>query len=285
MAPTTIALPRRLGERLTTIGIHLALGVVAFVMVLPFIWMLSSSLKPADEIFGSPPRLLSPHMNLEMYRELLFERGLPRVVWNTLVAATGATVLKVLFCAMGGYGFAKYRFPGRPALFAFLLATMVIPPAVTMVPTYFIMRDLGWIDSFWPLIVPGAASAYGIFFMRQYIAAVSDELLEAARIDGVGEWGLFWRIVLPIVAPGLASLGLLFFMYSWNDFLWPLVILKSSDNFTLPLMINAFSGSAGITNYRAQMAIAVVSIIPLLLLFLGFQRRFIEGIAAGAIKG
>ena len=285
MATGTIAPPRRPTERLSTLGIHLALGAVAFVMVLPFVWMLSSSLKPADEIFGSPPRLLSARMNLDMYRELLFERGLPRVLWNTLLVATGATALKLLFCSMGGYGFAKYRFPGRPALFAFLLATMVIPPAVTMVPTYFIMRDLRWIDSFWPLIVPGAASAYGIFFMRQYIAAISDELLEAARIDGVGEWGLFWRIVLPIVSPGLASLGLLFFMYSWNDFLWPLVILKSSANFTLPLMINSFSGSAGITNYRAQMAIAVVSVLPLLLLFLGFQRRLVEGITAGAVKG
>jgi ABC-type glycerol-3-phosphate transport system permease component len=285
MATGTIIQPRRSGEWLSTLGIHLVLGAVAFVMVLPFIWMLSSSLKPADEIFGYPPRLLSAQMNLDMYRELLFERGLPRVLWNTLVVATGATVLKLLFCAMGGYGFAKYRFPGRPVLFAFLLATMVIPPAVTMVPTYFIMRDLGWIDSFWPLIVPGAASAYGIFFMRQYIAAISDELLEAARIDGVGEWGLFWRIVLPIVSPGLASLGLLFFMYSWNDFLWPLVTLKSSANFTLPLMINSFSGSAGITNYRAQMAIAVVSVLPLILLFLGFQRRLVEGITAGAVKG
>jgi ABC-type glycerol-3-phosphate transport system permease component len=162
---------------------------------------------------------------------------------------------------------------------------MVIPAAVTLVPIYIIMRDLKWIDTFWPLIIPGAANAFGIFFMRQYIMSVSNELMDAARIDGAGEFTIFWRIILPIIAPGLTSLGLIFFMSSWNDFLGPLIYLKSPENFTLPLIIRSLIGPVGRTVYDVQMAASVISLIPLLIIFLIFQRRFVEGITAGAVKG
>jgi ABC-type glycerol-3-phosphate transport system permease component len=154
-----------------------------------------------------------------------------------------------------------------------------------MVPVFVIMRQLGWVDTFWSLIVPGAANAFGIFFMRQYITSISDELLDAARIDGAGEFGIYWRIVVPIITPGLTSLGLIFFMASWNNYLGPLIFLKSPDKFTLPLAIFSFGGAVGLTNFNAQMAMSVISIIPLLVIFLVFQRRFVEGIQAGAIKG
>jgi ABC-type glycerol-3-phosphate transport system permease component len=180
---------------------------------------------------------------------------------------------------LGGYGFAKFNFPGQGALFAFLLGTMVIPSAVTLVPVYIIMRDLKWIDTFWPLIIPGAANAFGIFFMRQYIMSVSSELMDAARIDGAGEF------TMPIIAPGLTSLGLIFFMGSWNDFIGPLIYLKSPEHFTLPLIIRSLIGPVGRTVYDVQMATSVISLIPLLIIFLIFQRRFVEGITAGAIKG
>jgi ABC-type glycerol-3-phosphate transport system permease component len=262
----------------------LLIAVSAF-MILPFIWMISTSLKPADEIFTIPPIIISPHSSLKAYTYLQEQYNILGIVKNTFVIAFGATILRLFFCALAGYGFAKFKFPGQGILFAFLLGTMVIPGAVTLVPIYIIMRDLKWIDTFWPLIIPGAANAFGIFFMRQYIMSVSNELMDAARIDGAGEFTIFWRIILPIIAPGLTSLGLIFFMASWNDFLGPLIYLKSPENFTLPLIIRSLIGPVGRTVYDVQMAASVISLIPLLIIFLVFQRRFVEGITAGAIKG
>jgi len=276
---------RRLSLWLTDILIYgLLIGVSAF-MILPFIWMVSTSLKPADEIFAIPPIIISPNSSLKAYVYLQEQYNILGIVKNTFVIAFSATILRLFFCALGGYGFAKFKFPGQGALFAFLLATMVIPGAVTLVPVYIIMRDLKWIDTFWPLIIPGAANAFGIFFMRQYIMSVSNELMDAARIDGAGEFTIFWRIILPIIAPGLTSLGLIFFMGSWNDFLGPLIYLKSPEHFTLPLIIRSLVGPVGRTVYDVQMATSVISLIPLLIIFLIFQRRIVEGITAGAIKG
>jgi len=262
----------------------LLISVSAF-MILPFIWMISTSLKPPDEIFAIPPIIISPNSSLKAYAYLQEQYNILGIVKNTFVIAFSATILRLFFCALGGYGFAKFKFPGQGALFAFLLGTMVIPGAVTLVPVYIIMRDLKWIDTFWPLIIPGAANAFGIFFMRQYIMSVSNELMDAARIDGAGEFTIFWRIILPIIAPGLTSLGLIFFMGSWNDFIGPLIYLKSPEHFTLPLIIRSLIGPVGRTVYDVQMAASVISLIPLLIIFLIFQRRFVEGITAGAIKG
>ncbi len=247
--------------------------------------MVSTSLKPADEIFAIPPIIISANSSLKAYAYLQEQYNILGIVKNTFVIAFSATILRLFFCALGGYGFAKFKFPGQGALFAFLLGTMVIPGAVTLVPIYIIMRDLKWIDTFWPLIIPGAANAFGIFFMRQYIMSVSNELMDAARIDGAGEFTIFWRIILPIIAPGLTSLGLIFFMGSWNDFIGPLIYLKSPEHFTLPLIIRSLIGPVGRTVYDVQMAASVISLIPLLIIFLIFQRRFVEGITAGAIKG
>jgi ABC-type glycerol-3-phosphate transport system permease component len=262
----------------------LLVAVSAF-MLLPFVWMLSTSLKPADEIFTIPPIILSRNSSLTAYVYLQENYNILRVTANTFVVAFSATLLRLFFCALGGYGFAKFRFPGRDALFGFLLGTMVIPGAITMVPMFLIAREFKWIDTFLPLIIPGAASAFGIFFMRQYIASVSEEIMDAARMDGASEFGIFWRIILPIIAPGLTSLGLIFFMASWNDFMQPLIYLKSLENFTLPLIIRSLTGPVGRTAYDVQMATSVISLIPLLIIFLIFQRRFLEGITAGAVKG
>jgi len=260
------------------------IGVSVF-MILPFLWMLSTSLKPADEIFGYPPVLISARSSLASYIYLIEKYNILRVVANTFVMALGATALQLFFSSLGGYGFAKFKFPGQAALFAFLLGTLIIPFTIIMVPLYTMMRDIGWIDTIWPMIIPGAANAFGIFFMRQYISSVSDELLDAARIDGASEFGIYRQIIVPIIAPGLTSLGLIFFMNSWNSFLWPLVILKSPEMFTLPLVIRSMVGPVGRTVYDVQMAASIISIIPLLIIFLVFQRRFVEGITAGAVRG
>jgi ABC-type glycerol-3-phosphate transport system permease component len=259
---------KRLGEDALLYGL---LTATALFMLLPFIWMLSTSFKAQAEIFIRPPVLISPNMSLDGYRYIV-DLGVLRALRNTFVVSASFTALSLFFCALGGYGFAKFRFPGRNFLFAFLLGTMIIPGAVTMVPTYIMMLRFGWIDSYLPLIIPGAANAFGIFFMRQYISAISDELLDAARIDGAGEFGII-------------TLGLIFFLGAWNNYLGPLIYLKSPSKFTLPLFMMQMSGPPGYSAYREWMGVAVISVVPLLVIFLALQRRFIEGITAGATKG
>ena len=276
---------RQLRRGLITVLLYAVLIAISLFMLLPFLWMVSTSLKLPEDVFGYPPVFFSASSTLLNYEYLIREKNLLLIVGNTFIVAMSATLLSLFFCSLGGFAFAKYRFPGRTALFSFLLATMIIPGAVTMVPNFVIMRSIGWVDTFWPLIVPGAANAFGIFFMRQYISSISDELLDAARIDGAGEFGIYARVIAPIIVPGLVSLGLIFFMSSWNNYLGPLIFLKSPEKFTLPLAIFSFGGAVGLTNYTAQMAMSVISLIPLLIIFLAFQRRFVEGITAGAVKG
>jgi ABC-type glycerol-3-phosphate transport system permease component len=276
---------RRFRHGLTTFLLYVLMIAISLVMILPFVWMISTSMKLPQDTFGYPPVLFAKDSTLIQYTYLFTEKNLLRIVWNTLFVTGAATLLSLFFCSLAGYGFAKFSFPGQKPLFAFLLATMVIPGAVTMVPLFVIMRYLGWVDTFLPLIVPGAANAFGIFFMRQYISSISEDLMDAARIDGAGEFGIYWRVIVPIITPGLTSLGLIFFMGTWNNYLGPLIYLKSPEKFTLPLAIFQFGGAVGLTNYNAQMAMSVISIIPLLIIFLVFQRRFVEGITAGAVKG
>lgn len=281
-----MVIPLRLGRIFCDLLLYALLIGICLFMVLPFVWMVSTSFKPPDEIFTYPPILISSRSSLSAYQYLVDRYDIVRIIFNTFFIALASTALQLFFCALGGFGFAKYRFPGQGALFGFLLGTMIIPFTVIIVPLFIIMRDFQWIDQFQAIVIPTAANAFGIFFMRQYISTISDELLDAARIDGANEFGIFARIVLPIIAPGLTSLGLIIFMASWNNFLWPLVVLKSNENFTLPLLISSMAGPAGSrTVYDVQMATSIISIIPLLVIFLIFQRRFVEGIQAGAVRG
>jgi ABC-type glycerol-3-phosphate transport system permease component len=276
----------RPGQKIITdLLLYTFLIFISVFMILPFIWMLSTSFKLPQDIFGYPPRLIPENLVLDNYLYIFQEKNLLRVLANTFFVALSTTLLSLFFTALGGYGFAKFNFLGKNILFALLLATMIIPGAVMMVPSFVIMRELGWVDKFWPLIIPGAANAFGIFFFRQYISTINDELMDAARIDGASEFKIFWSIILPIISPGMTSLGLIFFMRSWNDYLGPLIYLKSPQLHTITLAINALSGSAGLTAWGEQMAMSVVSLIPLLIIFLIFQRRFVEGIMAGAVKG
>jgi len=277
---------KKITRLLVDILLYGFLIVISLYMILPFVWMISSSLKPENEIFSIPPIIISKNMTLEAYKTVVVDGNILRILLNTFIVAAGATIARLFFCSLGGFGFAKYKFIGKGPLFAILVATLVVPFSVTLIPLFVIMAKLKWTNTFLPLIIPGAASAFGIFFMRQYISTINNELLDSARIDGAGEFTIFLRIILPIVSPGMTSLGLIFFMGAWNDFLWPLVILKKPDLFTLPIAINQMIQSMiGRPVYSQQMAAAVISIIPLLIIFLVFQRRFVEGITAGAVKG
>jgi len=268
-----------------TFFLYLILISISVFMVLPFIWMLSTSFKFPPDIFGFPPQFIPQNFTWNNYIYVFQQRNLIRILFNTLVISGLFTMLSLFFTSMGGYGFAKFEFPLKKILFSLLLATLIIPGAVMMVPTFVIMRELGWVDTFFPLIVPGAANAFGIFFFRQYISTINNELMDAARVDGASEFMIFIRIIMPVISPGMISLGLIFFMSSWNNFLGPLIYLRSPSNWTITLAINAMTGGAGLTAWGEQMAMSVVSLVPLLIIFLIFQRRFAEGITAGAIKG
>lgn len=269
---------------LTNILLYTVLISISLFMLLPFAWMLSTSFKLAQDIFGYPPKFIPDNPVWDNYTYVI-GKGALRNLYNTAFIATLYTVVSLFFTTLGGYGFAKFKFPGRDGLFAFLLATMVIPGAVMMVPSFIIIRNIGWVDTPWSLIIPGAASAFGIFFFRQFISTISDELIDAARIDGATEFGIYWRIILPIIAPAMTSMGLIFFMGSWNAYQGPRIYLTSPSKFVLTQAIMSMQGSAGFTAWGEYMALSVISLIPLLILFLIFQRRIVEGIMAGAVKG
>jgi len=276
---------RQSKHTLTNIILYAILIAITGFMMLPFIWMLSTSFKLAADIFGYPPKFIPDRPVLDNYLYVIMTKNVLVNLKNTVVIASIGTALTLFFTTLSGYGFAKYDFPGKNILFALLLATMVIPAAVMMVPSFIIMRTLGWIDTIWPLVIPGAASAFGIFFFRQYISRVSDELLDAARIDGASEFRIYWNVIVPIIAPGMTSLGLIFFMASWNAYQGPLIYLKSPQNMVMTQAIASMQGSAGFTAWGEYMAMSVISLIPLFIIFLIFQRRIVDGIMAGAVKG
>jgi ABC-type glycerol-3-phosphate transport system permease component len=283
-APTGVRPPRR-RDGPAKLATSLLLLLVCAGMVFPFAWMLTSSFKPFEEIFAGDT-FLPQDPTWKNYVSLFKQADALDKIWNSLFIAVLATMLSVFLCALGGYAFAKFRFPGRRILFSIMLASLAVPFAVVMVPLFVMMRNFfHWIDSPWPLIVPGAANAFGIFFMRQYMLSVPDEMLDAARVDGASEFGIFLRIVLPTSIPGLVSLAIIFFMGSWNNFLWPSAVLRSPENYTVPLMLNSLQGPPGRTAFDVLMAGSVVSLLPLLVLFLVLQRHLIAGITAGSIKG
>lgn len=287
MRPSTASGIQRknFGELLRKGAVYTIVIALCAFMIFPFLWMLVSSLKPLSEIFvgrGFFPTTPTLENYVQLFRDY---KTLPSL-WNSFYIATVATSLSVFLCALGGYGFAKFDFPGRNTLFYIMLGTMTIPFVVLLVPLFIMMRNVfNWIDTPWPLIIPGAASAFGIFFMRQYMLSIADEMLDAARIDGASEFGIFLRIVLPTSLPGLASLGIIFFMGSWNNFLWPLAVLRSPDVYTLPLLLNSIQGPEGRFPFGVLMAGSVVSVVPMIITFLFLQRYLIAGLTAGSVKG
>jgi ABC-type glycerol-3-phosphate transport system permease component len=266
------------------VALYALLAGVGLFMVFPFAWMAVSSLKPFSEIFAGDT-FLPAAPTLDNYASLFNRYDVGRAIWNSTFIAVVFTVLSTVLCALGGYAFAKFTFPGRRWLFGFILATLAIPFAVLLVPLFLVMRNvLHWIDTPWPLIVPWAANAFGIFFMRQYLTDLPDEMLDHARVDGASEMTIFARIVLPTSLPGLVSLATIFFIARWNDFLWPLAVLTSPENQTLPLLLNSLRGAPGRTAFDLLMAGSVVSLLPMLVLFLVFQRWVVAGATTGAVK-
>ena len=277
---------RTLFSALSTVAKYTILVGVAFMLVFPFAWMIDSSLMTTGEIQSRPPVWLPKTPQFNNYPELLDNLPFGRFYLNSLIV-TGATVCGVLLTSsLAGYAFAKYQFPGRQLLFYAILATLMIPFFVTLIPVFYIVRQLGWIDNYKGLILPGITSAYGIFLMRQFIYGIPDELIDAARIDGASELRIFWRIVLPLTKPALATLGTFVFIGSWNSFLWPLLVVNNRDLYTVPLGLNSLrTFAAEARSLHLLVSGAVLSIIPTLILFVFLQRYFIRGIALSGLKG
>jgi cellobiose transport system permease protein len=265
---------------------HAALALVALAFLFPFYWLLISAFKSKSEIFTLPPQWWPSPWRLDNFEQLFATIPIVRCFANSLIAATGHCALALFLCSLAGYAFAKFpRAPGHGKLFAFVLATMMLPTAITLIPVFHVLCKLHAVNTYWAMIVPGAANAFGIFWMRQYAAEnVPDELLDAARIDGCGEFALYRRIALPVMRPALAALGILLFIGNWNNLMWAFIVLRTQDMYTLPLIIYLLNGENR-TPFELIMAASLFATVPLVAAFILFQRHFIRGITAGALKG
>lgn len=269
------------------VGLHLSLLFFSFLAFFPLLWVLLTAFQPTDSgvsfVLGDIIKKGVTFKNFARVTELI---PLAQNFWNTLVSSVIGTLLTLFFCSLAGFAFAKYRFPGNNFLFLFLLLTMVIPTEVTIVPLFIVMRKLGWINNLLSLIIPRAATAVGIFYMRQYISACQTELLEQARIDGCREFGIFTRIVLPVISPALASWGAISLIARWNDFILPKIFLRAPDKQTLMVSISLLPVSEGLsTPWPVIMAGVAIATLPLIVAFVALQRYDIADIMAGANKG
>ncbi len=264
---------------------YVFLTVLAVVFAFPFYWLFVSAFKAKEDIFNLPPEFVPDPWQFSNFVRVFEQTNIVRAFLNSTVIAIGHCTLALFLCSLAGYAFAKFpRAPGRDKLFAFVLATMMIPGAVTLIPVFVVLCKLHAINTYWAMILPGAASAFGIFWMRQYaLQNVPDDLLDAARIDGCGEFGIYWRVVVPILKPAMAALGILMLIAVWNNLMWAFIVLRTDDMYTMPLLIYLLNGELNVP-YEQIMAISLLATLPLVIAFLLFQRHFIEGITAGAIK-
>lgn len=266
-------------------GLYALLCILVLIFVLPLVWALSSSFKPVADIFVYPPKLWPTEATLQNFRDLFDNVPFPHWLFTSLWVSLVGTAIAVFFCALGGYAFAKYSFPGQRILFDIMFSSMMIPFAVILVPLFVEMARIGWADQYVALIVPWVAPAFGIFMMRQFIVqSVPDEAIEAARIDGASEFGIFLRVVLPIVRPALGALAVWNFLNSYNSFQWPLVVMTTESRFTLPLGLNSLVGTYS-REYGLVMAGTIVAAVPTLILFFALRKQLIEGLTVGSVKG
>jgi len=260
----------------------LSLGLV--VMVGPFVWMLLASVKPEREIRQVPPTWLPETFTLENYTALFSRLDFPTFFTNSMLVAVAVTLGNLVFCSMVGYALAKLDFPGKRTLFALIVATLMVPGMVVFIPQFVLVANLGLVDTYPGLILPFLVAPFGIFLMRQFIGGLPDELIDAARVDGAGEMRIFARVVLPLCGPALATLAILTFLGSWNNFLWPLVVAQSEDKYTLPIALALYATGQNQTDFGLLLAGAVVVVTPVIVIFLALQRHFTQGIATTGIK-
>lgn len=267
-----------------SLALHLCLALAAAIVAFPLFWMVAASFMPTGEAAMFPPRLLPSRPTLDHYRELFTRLDLGRSLVNSAIIASLSTLISLLLNSMAGYAFAKLRFARREQLFGVMLALLVLPAQVGMLPLFLMLKQMGLVNTYWGVVIPMMASVFGIFLIRQFMLAIPNELLEAARVDGASEWTIYSRIVLPLSMPVLVTLAIFTFMASWNDFMWPLIVLTDNDRYTLPVSIANLVGEH-VQDLELMMASSVLTVLPVLLLFLFLQRYYVAGIMMGSVKG
>lgn len=263
---------------------YAALTLLAAIALAPFLWTLSTSLKNIDEVFVYPPRLLPSTLKFSNYSSLWRELPMSRWIFNSAYIVVLAILGKLILTSTAAYAFARLRWPGRDYVFYAYLSALMIPWEVTLIPGFVLMRQLGWIDTHLALIVPSIGDVFGTFLLRQFFLSLPRELEDAARIDGAGYFGVFWWIILPLSRPALAVVAVLGFMGVWNAFLWPLIMINSTNKFTLPVGLQLLNSQHG-TDWTVLMAGDVISLIPVVIVYLAAQKYFVQGITMTAIKG
>ena len=256
---------------------------MTFIILAPVLWFILSSFKDATDLGARPPKILPTRWAFENYTEAFQMYNYKRYFMNSVIVTSVATVLTLLINSMAAYAFAKYNFRGRDGLFVMTLAMIMIPLQVILIPIYLVVSSLGLVNTYWGMIIPAAATPTGVFIMRQYMLTIPDELIEAARIDGAGEFRIFARIVLPLCRPALAVVAIFSILWRWNDFIWPLLIAQKEELYTLPVALALLNGQL-VVPYNIVLAMSVMSIIPVLFMFVFMQRQIIQGIAQTGIK-
>jgi multiple sugar transport system permease protein len=264
--------------------IYAVLAVGLLLVVTPFLWMVLSSFKPEREVRAVPPSWWPETVTMENYDRLFTQLDFPTYFMNSVIVALAVTIGNMVFCSMLGYALAKLVFPGKKALFVIVLGTLMVPGVVTFVPLFVMTTKMGLSNTLTGMILPFLAGPFGVFLMRQYIQTLPDELIQAARIDGAGELRIFASVILPLCGPALATLGILTFLASWNNFLWPLVVAQTEDKYTLPVALALYAVGQNATQYGLLLAGSVVVVLPVLALFLLLQRHIMQGIAMTGIK-
>jgi multiple sugar transport system permease protein len=277
---------RRLVGRLSTRLFFHALMLTGCVIALtPFVWMISSSFKSASDVIAFPPNLIPNPIITDNYPQSISILPMGQAYINSFKISTLDMIGGLLTCSMAAYAFARLRFPGRNVLFFVILATLMIPQEVNLIPLYILFKQIHWIDTHWPLIIPPILqNPYGIFLLRQFFLTIPNELEDAARIDGANPWTIYTKIVLPLAVPALVTLGIFIFLYNWNQFLTPLIYLNSQNNFTVPLLLASYLSDYG-SQWGLLMAACTMAMAPLIVVYAIGQRYFIEGIALSGLKG
>ena len=266
------------------IPIYIILSVISLIWVFPFLWMALGSLKTQREILAKPPRLLPDHATLANFTKWFEQLNFSTYFTNSIIVAVITVLGNIIFCSMVGYALAKMQFRGKNIVFGAVMVTLMVPSVATFVPLFVIIANLGLSNTYAALILPFLTQPVGVFLMRQFMTGIPDAVIEAARIDGAGGLRIFFQIVLPQCGPAIATLSILTFLSSWNNFLWPLVAAQSDSMYTLPVALSLYSTGQNATNYSVLLAGAVLIITPILLLFIFLQRYFIEGVAMTGIK-
>jgi multiple sugar transport system permease protein len=268
----------------TSIAVHALLVIGALVTLTPLLWMVSASFMPSGQASSFPPPLLPTRPTFQHYVDLFTRLNLARDFGNSLFITLSVTLFSLVVNSMAGYAFAKLRFGGREAVFKVLVAAMVIPAQVGMMPLFLMVKGMGLVNTPWGVMIPGLAGVFGIFMIRQFALSIPDDLLDAARIDGASEWRIYWTIVLPVLKPILVTMATFSFLSSWNDFMWPLIVLSNDARYTLPVALASLAGEH-VQDTELMMAGSVLTVLPVLGVFLMMQRSYIQGVLMGSVKG